>query len=151
MDASGRRRRQDDEVAKRVDRAQSLAQMARQVLEGAAVSLGTKATRAALTDPAKRPGGPSSTTSERLRPLLEYPHDMERFWRMGQELARAATPGDVVDAIRLALETFWRTERHRFQRHFPQVGGPHSCPAVEPRGREGHSTFSIRLDHQMWW
>ena len=100
----------------------------------AAVSLGTEATREALTDPAKRPGGPSGMTSEHLRPLLDYPK-IERFWRMGQELATPATPGDVVDAIRLGR----------------QVGGPHSCPAVEPRGREGHSTFSIRLDHQMWW
>ena len=58
-----RRRRQDDEIAKRADRAQSLVQMgelsaARQALEGAAVAPGTEATRAALTDPAKRPPAP---------------------------------------------------------------------------------------------
>ena len=44
-------------------------------------------------------------TSEHLRPLLDNPHDMERFfWRMCQELARAETP-DVVDAIRLGRIT----------------------------------------------
>ena len=44
-------------------------------------------------------------TSEHLRPLLDNPHDMERFWRMGQELARAETPDVVVDAIRLGRIT----------------------------------------------
>ena len=39
--------------------------------------------------------------------------------------------------------------RHRFRRHYPQASGPHSCPAVKPRGREGHSTVSIRLDHHV--
>ena len=50
-------------------------------------------------------GGPSGMTSEHLRPLLDNPHDMERFWRMGQELARAETPDVVVDAIRLGRIT----------------------------------------------
>ena len=50
-------------------------------------------------------GGPSGMTSEHVRPLLDNPHDMERFWRMGQELARAETPDVVVDAIRLGRTT----------------------------------------------
>ena len=50
-------------------------------------------------------GGPCGMTSEHLRPLLDNPHDMERFWRKGQELTRAETPGDVVDAIRLGRIT----------------------------------------------
>ena len=58
-----RRKSQDDEVAKRSDRVQSFVQIgelsaARQALEGAAVARGTEATRAALTDPAKRPPDP---------------------------------------------------------------------------------------------
>ena len=44
-------------------------------------------------------------TSEQLRPLLDNPHDMKRFWRMGQELVRAETLYVVVDAIRLGRIT----------------------------------------------
>ena len=47
-------------------------------------------------------GGPSGMTSEHLRPLLD---NHGTFLADGQELARAETPGVVVDAIRLGRIT----------------------------------------------
>ena len=81
-------------------------------------------------------GGPTGMTSEHLRPLLDDLHHMERFWRMGQELARAATPGDVVDAIRLGRITAGAS--------FPETLSTVACAVAQQLNRETHSTVSIR-------
>ena len=77
-----RQRRQDDEVAKRADRAQSSVQMGelsavRQALEGAAVAPGTEATRAVLMDPAKRPPVPREPLPRHLAEAIPIRFDLD--------------------------------------------------------------------------
>ena len=50
-------------------------------------------------------GGPSGLTSEHLRPILMCPTDSQKFWKMGQELARARVPDEIVRAIRMGRLT----------------------------------------------
>ena len=49
-------------------------------------------------------GGPSGLTSEHLRTILMCHADSEKFWKMGQELARARVPDEIVKAIRTSLQ-----------------------------------------------
>ena len=50
-------------------------------------------------------GGPSGMTVEHLRPLLENQRDAERFWMMGQELANASVPDEIIQALRVGRLT----------------------------------------------
>ena len=49
--------------------------------------------------------GPSGLTTEHLRPLLDSSGAMHLFFRLGDQLAQAAVPGPIVDALRLGRMT----------------------------------------------
>ena len=49
--------------------------------------------------------GPSGLTNEHLRPLLENVGAMHLFFRLGDQFARAAVPGPIIDALRLGRMT----------------------------------------------
>ena len=55
-------------------------------------------------------GGSSGMTSEHLRPVLISRSDSEKFWRMGQELARAQVPCEILQAIRTGRLTALQKE-----------------------------------------
>ena len=46
-------------------------------------------------------GGPSGMTADHLRMILESEADTAKFWRLAQDLARAAIPEKILDVIRL--------------------------------------------------
>ena len=50
-------------------------------------------------------GGPSGTTAEHLRPLLDSHRDGQRFWRVCEGFARAEMPIEVLQALRIGRMT----------------------------------------------
>ena len=50
-------------------------------------------------------GGPSGMAADHLRMLLECEADIAKFWRLAQDLARAAVPKEILDVIRLGRLT----------------------------------------------
>ena len=54
--------------------------------------------------------GPSGMTSEHVRPVLISRSGSDKFWRMGQELARAQVPDEILQAIRTGRLTALQKE-----------------------------------------
>ena len=86
-----------------------------------------------------------------LRPVLESPHDVARFWSMCQSLARGDIPEEILQAIRmgrihsLAETCRWR-QRHRGRGHRSTTGRSDHRTTTGPSNRTCHRALPTRPD-----
>ena len=130
-----RHRQLEDDVKRRAAQALTLVQIGElssghQALEGVDVALGTERTLNMLRDPRRGitkffpelpfnkkfltnlrssrrgdAGGPSSMTSEHLKPVLDTLQDAQLLFKMGEQLSRAQAPSSIASAIRFGTIT----------------------------------------------